>query len=165
MKLDEAHGHWRRERERLLSIQEWVDEGKPELPKSMRRAFERYARLNKVDAKHALKDLREELEKDAFLRMFSAFEAELRDAFSSWLRERCGTTSVPEDIGEALPAIDGVLRLAAALEPRFDRSRTGYVSRVRECRNRLAHGGFAAPIPYDLEEVHRRLAEVIVLFR
>jgi len=165
MTLDEAHDHWRRERERLVSIQEWVDEGKPEPPKSLRKALERYARLNKTDAKRALKELREELEKDAFLRMFSAFEAELRAAFSGWLRERCGTTSAPDDIDDALPAIDGVLRLAAVLEPRFDSSRAGYVSNVRECRNRLIHGGFASPVPYDLEEIHRRLAEVPALFR
>jgi hypothetical protein len=38
------------------------------------------------------------------------------------------------------------------------------VSNVREFRNKLVHGSFASPIPYDLEELHYKLAEVLALF-
>jgi hypothetical protein len=164
MTLEEALEHWRRERERLAGIQEWVDAGKPPPPPSLQPSLQRYGRLNKTDAKRALKELREELAKDAFLRMFSAFEGQLRAAFSGWLGKKCQTTTSPEDINEELPAIEGVLRIAAALEPRFDPSRSGYLNNVRETRNKLVHGGFASPIPYDLETLHGKLAEVLALF-
>jgi hypothetical protein len=164
MTLAEALGHWRRERARLTDIDDWVDEGKPAAPSPLRPSLAMYAQLKKPDAKRALKDLREELAKDAFIRMFSAFEGELRAAFSEWLRSKCGTTASRGAIDDELPAIEGVLRIAAVLEPRFDRSRAGYVSNVRECRNKLVHGGFASPIPYDLEELHDHLAAVVALF-
>ncbi len=164
MTLDEALEHWRRERERLADVEAWVDDGKPSAPPSLQPSLARYARIKRPDAKRALKELREELVKDAFIRMFSAFEGQLRAAFSGWLRTKCGTTSSPADIDEELPAIEGVLRIAAVLEPRLDRSRAGYVSNVREARNKLVHGGFATPVPYDLEELHRKLAEVLTLF-
>lgn len=164
MKLEEALEHWRRERERLTDIQEWVDAGKPPVPPSLQPSLRRFQGLKKPEAKRALKELREELEKDAFLRLFSAFEGELRAAFSEWLGKKCGTTTSPEDIDRELPAIKDVLRIAAVLEPRFDRSRAGYVSNVRESRNKLVHGGFASPIQYDLEALHGTLAEVLALF-
>jgi hypothetical protein len=164
MTLDEALEHWRRERERLTDVEQWVDAGKPTAPPSLQPSLDRYARLRKADAKRALKELREELAKDAFLRIFSAFEGQLLAAFSGWLGKKCGTTTLPETIGAELPAIAGLLAMAAVLEPRFDPSRVGYVNNVRESRNKLVHGGFASPIPYDLEELHRKLAEVLALF-
>lgn len=165
MTLGEALEHWRHELERLTDLQEWVDAGKPLVPPSLQPSLKRYQALKKPEAKRALKELREELAKDAFLRMFSAFEGDLRAAFAAWLGAKCGTTASPEDVDRELPAIEGVLRLAAVLEPRFDRSRAGYVSNVRESRNKLVHGGFASPIAYDLEELHGKLAEVLALFR
>lgn len=164
MTLDEALEHWRRERERLTDIEEWVDAGKPAPPPSLLPSLARYTRLKKIDAKLALKELRQELAKDAFLRMFSAFEGQARAAFSEWLRKKCVTTTSPEAIDKELPAIKSVLRIAAVLEPRFDPSRFGYVDNVRESRNRLVHGGFASPIAHDLEELHRKLSEVLALF-
>ncbi|MEP7126935.1 MAG: hypothetical protein ABJE95_38745 [Byssovorax sp.] len=164
MTLDEALDHWRRERGRLTDVDEWVDAGKPAAPPSLQPSLAKYARLAKPEAKRALKALREELAKDAFVRMFSAFEGALRAAFSEWLRCRCKTTSSSVAIDDELPSIEGVLRIAAVLEPRFDPSRAGYVSNVREFRNKLVHGGFASPTPYDLEELHRKLSEVLTLF-
>lgn len=141
-----------------------MDAGKPLAPPSLQPSLAKYAQLKKPDAKRALKDLREELAKDAFIRMFSAFEGALRAALSEWLRNKCNATSSSEAIDDELPTIEGVLRIAAVLEPRFGQSRAGYVSNVRELRDKLVHGGFASPIPYDLEDLHRRLAEVLVLF-
>ena len=164
MNLDEALDHWRRERARLVDVDEWVDAGKPLTPPSLQPSLAKYAQLKKPDAKRALKELREELAKDAFIRMFSAFEGELRAAFSEWLRHRCKTTTSREAIDKELPKIEGVLRIAAVLEPRFNQSLAGYVSNVRESRNKLVHGGFTSPISYDLEELHRKLAEVLELF-
>ena len=164
MTLDEVLAHWRSERARLTDIDNWVDAGKPPLPLALQPSLECYARLKKPDAKKALKQKREELAKDAFMRMFSAFEVSLRATFSEWLRRKCGTTAASEAIDEQLPAIEGVLRLAAILEPRYSRSRAGHVGNVRDFRNSLAHGGFALPVPYDLEELHRELAEVIAVF-
>jgi len=164
MTLDEALDHWRRERARLADVDEWVDAGKPLAPPSLQPSLAKYAQLKKPDAKRALKDLREELAKDAFIRMFSAFEGALRAAWSEWLRNKCNATASSEAIDDELPTIEGVLRIAAVLEPRFGQSRAGYVSNVRELRNKLVHGGFASPIPYDLEDLHRRLAEVLALF-
>ncbi len=164
MNLDEALDHWRRERARLADVDEWVDAGKPLAPWSLQPSLAKYAQLKKPDAKRALKELREELAKDAFVRMFSAFEGELRAAFSEWLRNKCKTSALREAIDDELPSIEGVLRIAAVLEPRFSKSLAGYVSNVRECRNKLVHGGFASPIPYDLEELHLKLAEVLALF-
>lgn len=165
MTLDEALEHWRRERERLAGIEEWVDEGKPAFPQSLRRSLDTYARLKSSDAKQALKDLRRELEKDAFLRMFSAFERELRETFAEWLRAKCGTTTPVAEIEEDLPEILGVLEIARRLEPRFDQSQFGYATKVRELRNKLVHRGFAVQVTYDLEELHKRLAAVIALFK
>lgn len=164
MTLEEALKHWRQERERLTDIQAWVGDGKPPVPPSLQASLKRYQGLKKPDAKQALKALREELAKDAFLRMFSAFEYGLRVAFLAWLGKKCGTKPSPENVDKLLPAIDGVLRLAAVLETRFDHSRAGYVSNVRDARNKLAHGGFASPISYDLEELHGKLSEVLALF-
>lgn len=165
MTLDEALTHWRRERERLADLDAWVEAGYPPAPPPLRPSLAEYARLRKPDAKRAIKRTREELAKDAFLRMFSAFEGEMRAVFAEWLRRKCGAAAASHDIDAELPAMEGVLRIAAVLEPRFDPSRAGYVSNVRDTRNRLVHGGFASPMAYDLEDLHRRLAEVVALFR
>jgi hypothetical protein len=165
MTLDEALEHWRRERERLAGIEDWVEEGKPTVPPSLRQSLDKYARLNSRDAKQALKDLRRELEKDAFLRMFSAFERELRATFAEWLRTKCGTTTPVDEVEKDLPEMLGVLEIARCLEPRFDQSQFGHATTVRDLRNKLVHRGFAVPMTYDLEDLHRKFATVIALFK
>jgi hypothetical protein len=164
MTLDEALEHWHGERGRLADVETWVDAGSPDAPPSLGRSLEKYKRLKKPDAKRALKELREEITKDAFLRMFSAFEAQMRAAFYEWLCKKCGTVTSRVEIDKALPAIEGVVRMAAALEPRFDQSRLDYVDNVRDCRNKLVHRGFALRVPYDLEDLHRKLTDVLALF-
>jgi hypothetical protein len=164
MTLDEVLVHWRHQRERLTDIDDWIDAGKPTVPSSLEPSLAQFRRLKRAEAKRVLKELREELAKDAFIRMFSAFEGEVRAAFSGWLRDRCRTSSPTTAIADELPAIEGVLRIAAILEPRFEHARSGYVSHVRESRNKLVHGGFASPMPYDLEDLHSKLADVIQIF-
>lgn len=48
MTLDEALEHWRRERERLVDIQGWVDAGKPAAPPSLQPSLARYALHGKL---------------------------------------------------------------------------------------------------------------------
>ena len=55
------------------------------------------------EAKRALKDAREDRSRDAFIRMFSAFEQEFRGAFCSWLKKKCGSPVSVADVAEALP--------------------------------------------------------------
>jgi len=165
MTLHETLEHWRRERERLAGIEAWVEEGKPIVPSSLRPSFEKYARLKPPEAKQALKELRRELEKDAFLRMFAAFEQELRATFASWLKAKCGTSASVNEIEEDLPEMLGVLAIARRLEPRFGQSQFGHATTVRDLRNKLVHRGFAVPMSYDLEDLHEKFAAVIALFK
>ena len=165
MTLHETLEHWRRERERLAGIEDWVEDGKPTVPPSLRRSLDKYARLKSPEAKQALKELRRELEKDAFLRMFAAFERELRATFAAWLKTKCGTSSPVEDIEEDLPEMLGVLEIARRLEPRFDQSQFGHATKARDLRNKLVHRGFAVPMIYDLEDLHTKFAAVIALFK
>jgi hypothetical protein len=115
MTLDDALARWRGERDRLTDIDNWIEAGKPALPAALRPHLDRYSGLKRPDAKQALKEEREQLARDAFMRMFSAFEVSMRETFSSWLRTKSGTTASPHVINEELPAIEGVLRLASIL--------------------------------------------------
>jgi hypothetical protein len=164
MNLDEALEYWRRERGRLEDIEHWIDAGMPVVPQPIQRSLEEFRRLKKPDGKKRLKQLREELQKDSFLRLFSAFECQLREVFGMWLKTKCGTSVRPNQIVDALPSIEGVLRLASVLEPTLDPSRFGYVKSVREARNSLVHGGFSNPAGYDPEELHTKFGAVLRLF-
>ncbi len=165
MTLHETLEHWRREHERLAGIENWVEDGKPAVPASLRPSLDKYARLKPPEAKRALKDLRRELEKDAFLRMFAAFERELRATFAEWLKTKCGTSTPVEEIEKDLPEMLGVLEIARRLEPRFGQSQFGHATTARDVRNKLVHRGFSVPMIYDLEDLHEKFAAVIALFK
>jgi hypothetical protein len=166
MTLDEALDHWHRERERLYAVDAWIDAKKPAAPPSLSPLLAEYQRLKAPDAKRALKDMREERAKDSFIRMFSAFEQDFRVAFCGWLAKKCGSSAAVGVVADALPeSIRTLLGIAAVLEPNFSPSRSGYAANVMDCRNKLAHRGFAATMAYDLEELHRALSEIVALFK
>jgi len=165
MTLDESLAHWQRERARLEALDAWIDAGKTKPPQPLTPVVGVYLSLDKPGAKDALKAAREEAGKDAFIRMFAAFEHGFRPVFCDWLAKKCGLPVPSPDIAKALPdAIRGVLDIAAALEPRLDASRRGYAGNVMSYRNDLVHRGFAAPLPYDLVVLHCKLSEIIAIF-
>ena len=166
MKLDEAREHWRAELARLEAVGAWLDAGKPQVHATLGAWLGTYQRLKTPLAKVALKEGREANAADAFIRLFSAFEYEFRAAFSEWLAKKSACGAAPPVLDEALPeSLRSVLNLAAVLEPRFDRSRSGCVGRVIDCRNRLVHGGFASQMPFDLDDLHTLLSGVVATFK
>jgi hypothetical protein len=166
MKLDEARDRWRAECARLEAVSAWLDAGKPQPPATLVAWLGTYQRLKTPLAKVALKEVREASATDAFVRLFSAFECEFRAAFSEWLANKSACGAAPEMLDEALPeSLRTVLNVAAVLEPRFDRSRAGYVGSVIDRRNKLVHGGFASQMPYDLDDLHTVLSGVVATFK
>jgi hypothetical protein len=134
------------------------------IPRALAPALTPYDGMKTPDAKGALKVAREQAAKDAFIRIFSAFELEFR-VFLDWLADR--TSSVrSKELEEALPeSIRGSLRLAAALNGKFAKPQHGYAANVMDVRNGLIHGDYARPMPYDLEELSVKLSEIVALFR
>jgi hypothetical protein len=165
MTLAESLTRWRQGRERLGALDAWIDAGKPLPPQSLVPLVAPYLSRNTSLAKRLLKETREESVKDAFIRMLSAFEQEFRAVFAAWLHRRCGSSELDATIARELPeSIRSVVQLAAVLEPRFSSSRRGRVGNLLDFRNKLVHGAFASSVPYDLDDIHRTLSEIVGLF-
>ena len=164
MTLAEAIAAWREQRSHDLAIEAWLDAGR--LPAgTLEPLVSRLKPLKLPDAKRALKDIREEHGKDAFVRLFSAFEQEFRAAFCLWLGGKCGVKASVSDLAAVLPeSTRSLVNLAVVLEPRLGSSRAGYVGNVIAYRNDLLHRGFVKPMSYDLETLYVKLVEIVSLF-
>jgi len=165
MTLDEALRHWERQRDRLQAIDAWIDAGKPDAPPPLAALLGEYQTLRATKAKGALKEAREEAARDAFIRMFSAFEQEFRGVFCAWLTRRCGSNATVAEVATTLPeSIRSLLGIAAVLEPKV-KALSGFAGNVMDSRNDLVHRGFAAPMPYDLVKLHRDLSALVAALR
>ncbi len=165
MSIQSSLERWRAELARLQAVDAWISAGKPSTHAVLASLLTPYDRLKAQDAKQALKVAREQAAKDAFIRIFSAFELEFRNAFRLWLADRCSSVG-GQELNEALPeSIRSLLRLAAALNAGFAKPQHGYVGNVMDVRNGLVHGGFERPMPYDLEDVAAKLAAIVAVFR
>jgi hypothetical protein len=116
----------------------------------------------KVDRKALLKHEREDLYRLALMRLFAGFEADFKDGFLDYIKLRGGLSR--KELQETLPdAISTWLVMYQVLEPQtFSKSLFGQINRIREERNRLAHGGFHQAIAHTSpEEVYRALRHLL----
>ena len=123
--------------------------------------------LTKGRRKQHLKTEREGLYRVALVRMFSSFEADFREAFLEYLRHMGGLESEQlKELMQSSMSVSTLLAVFRSLEPeQFSKSHYGEVGRIREERNRLAHGGFAEDLavtgPSEVHDALRRLLQIL----
>jgi len=121
--------------------------------------------LKKGERKLRLKEEREDLYRVALMRLFAAFEADFRESFLAYIESRGGLSR--KELEETLPdAISTWLVMYQVLEARtFSRSLLGQINRIRDERNRLAHGGLHQEIAHTSpDDVYRALHTALQLF-
>lgn len=166
-RLDDALAWYGARLAALTAIHTWIREGRPDAPQ-VAPFLAGYVRLSKGDALKELAHEREDLQRMALIRLFSAFEADFRVALAAHLKRACdalspGGTS-PRNAGiieAALPdSVELSLALYRALEPSFSGSDKGHLDKLRGFRNDLLHGGFDDLIvkddPRDAHALGRR---------
>lgn len=145
-RLENAKTWYESQLARLKHIQQLSEEHDQEV--HLRELLGDLLRLRKGDRKARLKQEREDLYRLALMRLFAGFEADFRDAFLLYAEGRGGVSR--KDLEENLPdAISTWLIMYQLLEPKaFPRSLFGQINRIRDERNRLAHGGFHQTIAH-----------------
>jgi hypothetical protein len=161
--LDSAKTWFEGELARLRHVQD-LSENHDQQP-LLRELLGDLLRLKKGERKLRFKAEREDLHRLALMRLFAGFESDFRQGFLSYLRTRSGLSE--QELEETLPdAISIWLTIYRVLETRtFPKSLLGQLNRIRDERNRLAHGGFHQNIahtsPEDAYEVLRRALQLL----
>ncbi|KYF66038.1 hypothetical protein BE11_20475 [Sorangium cellulosum] len=138
--LDKARAWYDAQLSRLKHIQELSEEHDQET--HLRALLGDLLRLRKGERKVRLQQEREDLYRVALMRLFAGFEADFKDGFFEYIANRSGMSK--KQVTETLPdAISTWLVMYRVLEPQsFSESLMGQINRIRDERNRLAHGGF-----------------------
>jgi hypothetical protein len=120
--------------------------------------------LKKGERKARLKEEREDLYRVALMRLFAAFEADFREGFLTYIEGRAGFSR--EELEQTLPDTSSTwLVMYQVLEARaFSKSLLGQINRIRDERNRLAHGGFHQEVVHTSpDEAYHALRSVLQL--
>jgi hypothetical protein len=162
-RLEDAKSWYDGQLSRLKHIQQLSEEHDQQ--PHLRELLGDLLKCNKGERKARIKHEREDLYRLALMRLFAGFEADFKDGFLSYIERRGGLSR--KDIEETLPdAISTWLLMYQVLEPQtFSKSLFGQINRIRDERNRLAHGGFHQRIAHTSpEEAYgalRRLLQVL----
>lgn len=138
--LEKAKEWYDAQLSRLKHIQQLSEEHDQET--HLRALLGDLLRVKKGDRKVRLKEEREDLYRVALMRLFAGFEADFKEGFFEYIGKRSGMSH--KQVAETLPdAISTWLVMYRVLEPQsFSESLLGQINRIRDERNRLAHGGF-----------------------
>ncbi|MBK8257861.1 MAG: hypothetical protein IPK82_34985 [Polyangiaceae bacterium] len=139
-RLNSAKAWYDAQLARLKHIQELSEEHDQEA--HLRALLGDLLRVKKGERKVRLKEEREDLYRIALMRLFAGFEADFKEGFFEYVAKRTGMSH--RQVADTLPdAVSTWLVMYRVLEPqRFSESLLGQINRIRDERNRLAHGGF-----------------------
>ncbi len=166
-RLDEAKAWYDAELGRLAAIHAWM-RARTDVPGVLQPLVRDY--YDKTNGPQRFKDAREEVQRAALVRLFSGFEADLRDALSAWLKsslDRAHPASAAmrsaARIKETLPdSVKISVNLIEALEPRLSASDIGWFHNLRDYRNKVVHRGFPKePVKEDPAQAHATLRRIL----
>ena len=139
-RLEQARAWYQGQLSRLKHIQQLSEERDQDA--HLRDLLGDLLPLKKGERKVKLKEEREDLYRLALMRLFAGFEADFKEHFFGYIAQRSGM-ALKQVEGTLPDAISTWLVMYRVLEPqRFSGSSLGQINRIRDERNRLAHGGF-----------------------